>query len=215
MLMHASGVAFFFLLFFFFYFFPIDPSQDESATWAVEDFSAHLYFSQFNQCVCSAQVSVLHHLVLSNRSCAVRWSMWQSLVVYEMSQTRGKYDFCIGLALAMSSSIFIGGSFILKKKGLLRLARKGSMRAGKYISETWIQVLLLQRRSLNLRFCSGSDTGNIKHVSGVLFFSLPCQICLTECVMRTTQFAYSDCPVGTRTELPFASQSHIWWCPVL
>ncbi|XP_064422674.1 magnesium transporter NIPA2 [Latimeria chalumnae] len=41
-----------------------------------------------------------------------------------------RYDFYIGLALAVSSSIFIGGSFILKKKGLLRLARKGSMRAG-------------------------------------------------------------------------------------
>lgn len=39
-------------------------------------------------------------------------------------------DFYIGLSLAMSSSIFIGGSFILKKKGLLRLANKGFMRAG-------------------------------------------------------------------------------------
>ncbi|XP_066519123.1 magnesium transporter NIPA2 isoform X2 [Hoplias malabaricus] len=47
-----------------------------------------------------------------------------------MGQDRGKYDFYIGLALAISSSIFIGGSFILKKKGLLRLARKGSTRAG-------------------------------------------------------------------------------------
>ncbi|XP_051004594.1 magnesium transporter NIPA2 [Acomys russatus] len=47
-----------------------------------------------------------------------------------MSLGRGKYDFYIGLGLAMTSSIFIGGSFILKKKGLLRLARKGSMRAG-------------------------------------------------------------------------------------
>lgn len=47
-----------------------------------------------------------------------------------MGQDRGKYDFYVGLALAVSSSIFIGGSFILKKKGLLRLARKGSMRAG-------------------------------------------------------------------------------------
>ncbi|XP_012867490.1 PREDICTED: magnesium transporter NIPA2 [Dipodomys ordii] len=46
-----------------------------------------------------------------------------------MSPGRGKYDFYIGLGLAMTSSIFIGGSFILKKKGLLRLARKGSMRA--------------------------------------------------------------------------------------
>lgn len=48
-----------------------------------------------------------------------------------MGQDKGKYDFYIGLSLAISSSIFIGGSFILKKKGLLRLARKGSMRAGK------------------------------------------------------------------------------------
>ncbi|KAJ7319668.1 hypothetical protein JRQ81_019179 [Phrynocephalus forsythii] len=47
-----------------------------------------------------------------------------------MIENNGKHDFYIGLVLAMSSSIFIGGSFILKKKGLLRLARKGSMRAG-------------------------------------------------------------------------------------
>ncbi|KAG2457146.1 magnesium transporter NIPA2 [Polypterus senegalus] len=47
-----------------------------------------------------------------------------------MGQDRGRYDFYIGLVLAVSSSLFIGGSFILKKKGLLRLAKKGSMRAG-------------------------------------------------------------------------------------
>ncbi|XP_006639293.1 magnesium transporter NIPA2 isoform X2 [Lepisosteus oculatus] len=47
-----------------------------------------------------------------------------------MGQDRGKYDFYVGLVLAVSSSIFIGGSFILKKKGLLCLAKKGSMRAG-------------------------------------------------------------------------------------
>ncbi|CAL8356050.1 unnamed protein product [Merluccius merluccius] len=39
-------------------------------------------------------------------------------------------EFCIGLSLAIGSSVFIGASFILKKKGLLRLATKGSMRAG-------------------------------------------------------------------------------------
>ncbi|KAG7326143.1 hypothetical protein KOW79_009544 [Hemibagrus wyckioides] len=50
--------------------------------------------------------------------------------VFAMAQERGRFDFYIGLALAISSSLFIGGSFILKKKGLLRLARKGSMRAG-------------------------------------------------------------------------------------
>uniref|UniRef100_A0A3B4Z063 Magnesium transporter NIPA2-like n=1 Tax=Stegastes partitus TaxID=144197 RepID=A0A3B4Z063_9TELE len=41
-----------------------------------------------------------------------------------------RLDFYIGLSLAVSSSAFIGASFILKKKGLLRLASKGSMRAG-------------------------------------------------------------------------------------
>ncbi|XP_061895914.1 magnesium transporter NIPA2 [Entelurus aequoreus] len=42
----------------------------------------------------------------------------------------GREDFYIGLSLAVSSSLFIGASFILKKKGLLRLASKGSTRAG-------------------------------------------------------------------------------------
>ncbi|XP_053735055.1 magnesium transporter NIPA2 [Synchiropus splendidus] len=41
-----------------------------------------------------------------------------------------RLDFYIGLSLAVSSSVFIGASFILKKKGLLRLARTGSLRAG-------------------------------------------------------------------------------------
>ncbi|KGL85099.1 Magnesium transporter NIPA3, partial [Tinamus guttatus] len=36
----------------------------------------------------------------------------------------------IGLALAIGSSVFIGASFILKKKGLLKLATKGATRAG-------------------------------------------------------------------------------------
>uniref|UniRef100_A0A8C2DI57 Zgc:101583 n=1 Tax=Cyprinus carpio TaxID=7962 RepID=A0A8C2DI57_CYPCA len=58
-------------------------------------------------------------------------------------------DFYIGLALAVSSTIFIGGSFILKKKGLLRLAKKGSTRAGqggyKYLKEWlwWAGLILM------------------------------------------------------------------------
>ncbi|XP_064404954.1 magnesium transporter NIPA2-like [Halichondria panicea] len=39
-------------------------------------------------------------------------------------------DFIIGLILAISSSLFIGSSFIIKKKGLLRVARSSSTRAG-------------------------------------------------------------------------------------
>ncbi|XP_018420459.1 PREDICTED: magnesium transporter NIPA3 [Nanorana parkeri] len=41
-----------------------------------------------------------------------------------------KYNLYIGLILAASSSLFIGSSFIMKKKGLLRLAEKGVTRAG-------------------------------------------------------------------------------------
>ncbi|XP_047928894.1 magnesium transporter NIPA3 [Anser cygnoides] len=41
-----------------------------------------------------------------------------------------KYRLYLGLALAVGSSIFIGSSFILKKKGLLKLAAKGVPRAG-------------------------------------------------------------------------------------
>nr|XP_056711573.1 magnesium transporter NIPA3 [Euleptes europaea] len=44
--------------------------------------------------------------------------------------TGSKYSLFVGTALAISSSIFIGSSFILKKKGLLRLAEKGALRAG-------------------------------------------------------------------------------------
>lgn len=38
-------------------------------------------------------------------------------------------DFYIGLTLAVSSSIFIGSSFIIKKIGLIRLNKHGSVRA--------------------------------------------------------------------------------------
>ncbi|XP_078403424.1 magnesium transporter NIPA2-like isoform X1 [Cetorhinus maximus] len=41
-----------------------------------------------------------------------------------------QYNLYIGLALAVTSSLLIGCSFILKKKGLLRLSEKGITRAG-------------------------------------------------------------------------------------
>lgn len=39
-------------------------------------------------------------------------------------------NFYIGLALAVSSSLFIGASFIIKKKGLIKINSKGQIRAG-------------------------------------------------------------------------------------
>lgn len=38
-------------------------------------------------------------------------------------------EFLIGLGLAISSSFFIGSSFIIKKKALIRLNRMGNLRA--------------------------------------------------------------------------------------
>lgn len=52
------------------------------------------------------------------------------------ANVENKYSLYVGLVLAVSSSIFIGSSFILKKKGLLQLANKGSTRAGK----KWMQL---------------------------------------------------------------------------
>jgi len=50
-------------------------------------------------------------------------------VVVEAGHDKNK-DFWIGFALAVSSSLFIGTSFIVKKKGLLRVARSSNQRAG-------------------------------------------------------------------------------------
>jgi len=40
------------------------------------------------------------------------------------------YNLSLGLTLAILSAFLIGGSVILKKKALLRLAREGQTRAG-------------------------------------------------------------------------------------
>lgn len=47
-----------------------------------------------------------------------------------MEGARGRRDFYLGLGLALGSCGFIGVSFVLKKKGLLRLAARGAARAG-------------------------------------------------------------------------------------
>uniref|UniRef100_A0A1B6FJ15 Magnesium transporter NIPA2 n=1 Tax=Cuerna arida TaxID=1464854 RepID=A0A1B6FJ15_9HEMI len=48
------------------------------------------------------------------------------LTSYLISQT----EFYVGLSLAISSSLFIGSSFIIKKLALIRLSRNGLLRAG-------------------------------------------------------------------------------------
>jgi len=57
--------------------------------------------------------------------------------------------FYIGLSLAVSSSVFIGSSFIVKKKGLLKVSRASSSRAGKggyaYLKEWlwWVGLITM------------------------------------------------------------------------
>lgn len=45
-------------------------------------------------------------------------------------QTYSSYNMLLGLAVALLSSFLIGGSVILKKKALIRLASNGHTRAG-------------------------------------------------------------------------------------
>lgn len=46
-----------------------------------------------------------------------------------LSELYSQIDFYIGVGLAISSCFFIGSSFIIKKKALMRLSRQGEMRA--------------------------------------------------------------------------------------
>lgn len=72
-----------------------------------------------------------------------------------------QYQLYIGLALAVSSSIFIGSSFILKKKGLLKLATKGAPRAGKqYCCWAWLDGFITSHVSTDVQLLSDqqSDT---------------------------------------------------------
>ena len=45
-------------------------------------------------------------------------------------EKKNRENYYKGLALALSSCVFIGTSFIVKKKGLLRVARNSTSRAG-------------------------------------------------------------------------------------
>ncbi len=67
------------------------------------------------------------------------------------SQQLKDSDFYLGLGLALSSGLFIGSSFIVKKKGLLRVSRSSESRAG----EARDRVNLLVSLSLNVFYEEG------------------------------------------------------------
>ncbi|CAB4018729.1 Magnesium transporter NIPA2, partial [Paramuricea clavata] len=67
----------------------------------------------------------------------------------EISDEDSYRDFYTGLGLAISSSVFIGSSFIIKKKGLLRVSQSSGVRAGSggfaYLKEWlwWTGLMLM------------------------------------------------------------------------
>lgn len=66
-------------------------------------------------------------------------------------------DFYKGVGLALSSCLFIGTSFIVKKKGLLRVASDSGRRAGEYLSfcSTHInQSIFFAYTPVNIRYAS-------------------------------------------------------------
>lgn len=50
-------------------------------------------------------------------------------MLQDLKELYTQKEFFIGLGLAISSSFFIGSSFIIKKKALIRLNRMGNLRA--------------------------------------------------------------------------------------
>lgn len=64
--------------------------------------------------------------VISTSSTA---STVDSVAVQSLADLYGQTDFYIGVGLAISSCFFIGSSFIIKKKALIRLSRHGEVRA--------------------------------------------------------------------------------------
>ncbi|XP_041121852.1 magnesium transporter NIPA3-like [Polyodon spathula] len=79
--------------------------------------------ASFAQALCQVtNVSVLKAMNISNGS-----NLDKPLLANDKF-----HNIYIGLVLAMSSSVFIGCSFILKKKGLLQLAKRETTRAGKH-----------------------------------------------------------------------------------
>lgn len=76
--------------------------------------------------------------------------------IKELATTR---EFYIGLGLAISSSVFIGSSFIIKKKGLIRLSRIGKRASAGgfgYLKDiVWWFGLLTSKFPIIFRICVG------------------------------------------------------------
>lgn len=88
----------------------------------VSDYFHCVSISHFNvQWSCNHMIRKLKHFLLELSSAA-----W----MFPDMHTKRSYNLWLGLTLALLSALLIGGSVILKKKALLRLASAGHTRAG-------------------------------------------------------------------------------------
>nr|XP_004658903.2 magnesium transporter NIPA3 isoform X1 [Jaculus jaculus] len=91
-----------------------------------EGYVLSLICPNFSQASC--EITNVSQLLASS---VLRTDLNSSITDFSISSSaENRYSLYVGLVLAMSSSVFIGSSFILKKKGLLQLANKGVTRAG-------------------------------------------------------------------------------------
>ncbi|KAK6172232.1 hypothetical protein SNE40_015940 [Patella caerulea] len=102
-----------------------------------------------NQLATNASLHYSTDQGLISGNCSSNCSNHSTISVMTPDAGRSQQDFLIGLMLAISSSVFIGSSFIFKKLGLLRLAKKQSARAGQggygYLKEWlwWAGMILM------------------------------------------------------------------------
>nr|XP_044986278.1 magnesium transporter NIPA3 isoform X2 [Jaculus jaculus] len=90
-----------------------------------EGYVLSLICPNFSQASC--EITNVSQLLASS---VLRTDLNSSITDFSISSSaENRYSLYVGLVLAMSSSVFIGSSFILKKKGLLQLANKGVTRA--------------------------------------------------------------------------------------
>lgn len=110
-------------------------------------FSADFYLKSFN--VPYSMESRIDQMNQDNSVHSNQYTKTTTLSTIKLSTVANiidTTDFFIGIGLALASSIFIGSSFILKKKGLIKLTSyNGSIRAGSYnkcIMTRFIWVLI-------------------------------------------------------------------------
>ena len=87
------------------------------------------YCNQYDSAVFINNLIYIHYLYCTAASIVSTISLGKEGNVNDDDEENYQ-NFYTGLGLAISSSVFIGSSFIIKKKGLLRVSQSSGLRAG-------------------------------------------------------------------------------------